>query len=101
MTKPRTESVAIPGDGSFQLTVSSTAQGQVFSFNIPGSAHRSVVRVTATGGTAGSIVTNYDSSTGFPDGVAADGPLHAPVNSIGKYANLSRIDFCVKPTKYH
>ncbi|WP_143079221.1 hypothetical protein [Streptomyces monashensis] len=100
MTNPMTESVAIPGDGSFQLTVSSATQGQVFSFNIPGTAHRSVVRVTATGGTAGSTVVNYDSTTGFPDGVAAAGSLHAPVNSTGKYANLTRIDFCVKPTKY-
>ncbi|KOV59301.1 hypothetical protein [Streptomyces sp. MMG1121] len=96
-----TESVAIPGDGRFQLTVTSTTQGQVFSFNIPGSDHRSVVRVTATGSTGGSTVVTYDSTTGFPDGIAAAGPLHAPVNSTGKYANLSRIDFCIKPTKYH
>ncbi|MBX7546739.1 hypothetical protein [Streptomyces sp. NPDC004232] len=100
MTNPKTGSVAIPGDGSFKLTVSSTAQGQVFSFDIPSSAHRSVVRVTATGGTAGSTVVTYDSTTGFPDGIEAAGPLHAPVNSTGKFANLSRIDFCVKPTKY-
>ncbi|MGJ5751676.1 hypothetical protein [Streptomyces puniciscabiei] len=95
-----TRSVAIPGDGNFQLTVSSTAQGQVFSFSIPTSAHRAAVRVIVTGGTAGSSVVTYDSSNGHPEGIAADGPLHAPVNSAGKFADLTRIDFCLKTTKY-
>ncbi|WP_153533954.1 hypothetical protein [Streptomyces sp. RB17] len=72
----------------------------MFSFSIPGSAHRAAVRVTATGGTAGSSVFTYDSSNGHPGGIAADGPLHAPVKSNGKYAHLTRIDFCLKPTNY-
>ncbi|MER6569217.1 hypothetical protein ABT288_24305 [Streptomyces sp. NPDC001093] len=95
-----TRSVAIPGDGSFQLTVTSSAQGQVFSFSIPTADHRSVVKVTATGGTAGSSVYTYDSSNGHPDGIAADGPLHGPANSTGQFANLTRLDFCLKTTKY-
>ncbi|WP_369246698.1 hypothetical protein [Streptomyces sp. R41] len=93
--------VTIPGDGTFQLTVSNTAQGEVFSFSIPATDHRAAVKVTATGVTGAVNVYTYDSTTGHPDGIAADGPLHAPVNpKTGLYADLSRIDFCVKPTKY-
>ncbi|MEU2713502.1 hypothetical protein [Streptomyces sp. NPDC007205] len=99
MTNPTSGPVAIPGDGSLQLTVSSGTQGEVFGFSIPSSAHRAAVQVTATGST-GAKVYKYDSSTGFPDGTAADAGLHAPANSTGKFPDVTRIDFCVKPTKY-
>ncbi|MEU8027497.1 hypothetical protein [Streptomyces sp. NPDC049099] len=99
MTNPLTGPVAIPGDGSLQLTVTNGTQGEVFGFSIPSSAHRSAVQVTVTGST-GAKVYNYDSSTGFPDGTAADAGLHAPADSSGKDPLITRIDFCVKPTKY-
>ncbi|MGW3203330.1 hypothetical protein [Streptomyces sp. NPDC001135] len=91
--------VAIPGDGNLQLTVSNGTQGQVFGFSIPSSAHRSAVQVTVTSST-GAKVYKYDSSTGFPDGTAADAGLHAPATSSGKDPDITRIDFCVKTTKY-
>ena len=97
---PTTGTVSIPGDGSFQITVTDTPQGQVFSFNIPPNDHRAAVKVTAKGGTGGANVYTYDSAAGFPDGIAADGSLHTPINPSGKYADLSHIDFCVIVTRY-
>ncbi|MEU1402296.1 hypothetical protein ABZ471_07995 [Streptomyces sp. NPDC005728] len=99
MTNPMTGPVAIPGDGNLQLTVSNSSQGKTFAFDVPASAHRTVVQVTATGST-GALVYKYDSSTGFPDGKAADAGLHDPADSSGNYSDITRIDFCVKPTKY-
>ncbi|MFF7351654.1 MULTISPECIES: hypothetical protein [Streptomyces] len=99
MTNPVTGPVAIPGDGNLQLTIGSNAQGEVFGFNIPSSAHRSVVQVAVTGST-GVNVYKYDSTTGFPDGKAADTGLHALANANGKDPDITRIDFCVKTTKY-
>ncbi|OIJ86113.1 hypothetical protein BIV25_42225 [Streptomyces sp. MUSC 14] len=96
---PTTGPVSIPGDGTFGLTVSNSSQGQVFSFTIPASDHRAAVKVTAKGGNAANVYT-YDSTTGFPNGIAADGSLHAPINPSGKFADLSHIDFCVIPTNY-
>ncbi|MFI9151010.1 hypothetical protein [Streptomyces sp. NPDC053367] len=97
---PETGPVDIPGDGTLQLTVTDTPEGQVFSFDIPPSARRAAVEVTAKGGTGGANVYSYDASTGFPGGIAADGSLHAPLNPSGKYADLSHIDFCVIPSDY-
>ncbi|MER6573837.1 hypothetical protein ABT288_48875 [Streptomyces sp. NPDC001093] len=96
---PATGPVSIPGDGTFQLTVSSSTDGQVFSFDIPASDHRAAVKVTAKGGDNANVYT-YDSTTGFPSGISADGSLHAPINASGKFADLSHIDFCVVPSNY-
>ncbi len=97
---PETGPVAIPGDGTFQITVTESDKGEAFSFNVPSSAHRTVVRVTATGEDGGTTVKTYDSKSGYPDGIAAAGPIHAPAASDGKYEDLESIDFCVKPTPY-
>ncbi|MEU8028332.1 hypothetical protein [Streptomyces sp. NPDC049099] len=97
---PTTGTVSIPGDGTFQLTVTDTTAGQVFSFSIPATDQRAAVKVTAKGGTGGANVYTYDSTTGFPTGITMDGSLHAPINPSGKFADLSHIDFCVIPSRY-
>lgn len=99
VTNPVSGPVAIPGDGNLQLTIHNGTQGETFDFDVPAAAHRTVVQVTATG-SAGAKVYTYDSTTGFPDGKAADTGLHSTANSAGQDPVITRIDFCVKPTKY-
>lgn len=89
---PSTGSVNIPGDGSLDIIVSNTDQGQVFSFFIPDAAQRAATKVVAKGGNIGANVYTYPSP-----GSTADGFLHTPINPSGKFADLSHIDFCVVP----
>ncbi|GHI03772.1 hypothetical protein AQI88_09105 [Streptomyces cellostaticus] len=93
-----TTNVPIPGDDAktFELTVTNTDQGQVFSFHIPDDAQRAAVQVTAKGGNVGANVYTYDSMR-FPNGEVIDGSLHAPINPSNKFADLSHIDFCLIP----
>ncbi len=76
-------------DGGYltiNLTVNSTASGQTFDFT----STRTVDAVFAKGGPQGNL---YDYR---PAGTKSGNGLHAPVNSSGKYADLSHISFCYR-----
>ncbi|MCA9195529.1 MAG: hypothetical protein KDB03_27345 [Planctomycetales bacterium] len=70
------------------VVISSTANGQVFSWEV--SDGIVIDQVVAKGGDAANV---YD-YTAIDPAPTFDGKLHSPVNSSGKYANLSHIDFC-------
>ncbi|MDY0341670.1 MAG: hypothetical protein RBS17_10735, partial [Coriobacteriia bacterium] len=83
---------AVPGrPGMFvTITVSSTPDGDVFSFmsGVP------VLGVVAKGGNAANSYSYSGLSAGA---VSADTNLHAPVNASGGYADLSHADFYFDP----
>jgi hypothetical protein len=46
----------------------------------------------------------YHAATGFPEGIAEDAELHAPLGQGrggGQYEDLERIDFCFVPSPYN
>jgi len=70
------------------VTISSSSCGQVFSWSVP--EHIVIDHVIAKGGPN---ANDYD-YTGQNPRPSADGNLHSPLSSSGKYADLSHIDFC-------
>jgi hypothetical protein len=69
---------------TIKIDVYSTAMGQMVDFEVTGAP---VDKVVAKGGN-GASVYSYDPA------VYADAGLHSPINSSGKYADFSHIDFC-------
>ncbi|MEU9480414.1 hypothetical protein [Streptomyces sp. NPDC048191] len=89
------------GPGQIQATEELDPAGQVFNFSITGPyAARAVIVHSALAGIANAWV--YDSSTGFPAGLAADQGLHATIDpATAEYHSIDGIAFCVIASPYN
>jgi hypothetical protein len=90
---PSSGTFNLDGGGTVTIAIMNTNCGQVFSWTV--SSNVIIDHIIVKGGPN---ANDYDYTSKNPRPLT-DGNLHAPVNSSGKYAGLSHIDFCYRIKK--
>ncbi|WP_333775309.1 hypothetical protein [Streptomyces sp. IBSBF 3136] len=96
---PQTFHIAIPGDGSGDVTLTFTNGNKELSFDIAEPNSIAVSQVTVAGGPNANRYI-YDAATGFPNGIDSDTGLFPPLNPGGQMPGIGRVDFCFVPDNY-
>ncbi|MFF5028225.1 hypothetical protein ACWCPJ_25010 [Streptomyces collinus] len=96
---PQTFHVAIPGDGSGDVTLTFSNGNKEMAFSIAQPNSIAVRQVTVAGGPNANRYI-YDSNTGFPNGIDSDSGLFPPLNPGGQMPGIGRVDLCFVPDNY-